>query len=611
MSFLAPLSFLFAATLPVVVVFYLLKRKRVVQRVPSTLLWQRFLAETQASSPFQRLRHNWLLLLQLLLLLLAVLALARPFLAARSEGGRLLVVILDASASMQSEDTPPSRFENARREALKLVESMADSDQMVVLVAGATTEVRQSPTREKTSLRRAINQARATDSPTRLTEALKLAETLVQNSQKPEIHLFSDGAIGSLAEFGSRALPLTFHQLGTGQFNLGVVNLDVRSNPENPAQRAVFATLYNASTNQQASQVELLLDGVIVEVKPVVIPPRETLPVVFLASQEKDGVFKVRLPAKDDLLADNEAQVVSLLPQPTKVLLLTSGNRFLEKALKAHPQVVLTTVESMPTEVGGFDFAILDNVTPTAWPDINMLVFNLAPPGWFESVDTVEAPPVVDWKSGHPLLRFVGFDTIQVAEARKVKLPTWATSLVDTSDAPLIFEGQRNGRKVVWVGFDSLGSTWPLRVAFPIFVANVVEWLNPVAERSEALTIGTGEPFQLAFPPGTASVEVVSPDGGASRRALDPARPVLVYGDTGTRGVYHVKTDSGTLSFAVNLLDANESDTAPRRELALGEYTRVEAAAMLKANVEIWRWLALAALLVLLFEWWFYHRRTA
>ena len=52
MSFLSPLAFLFALSLPAVVVFYLLKRKRVVKLVPSTLLWQKFLAETQASAPW-------------------------------------------------------------------------------------------------------------------------------------------------------------------------------------------------------------------------------------------------------------------------------------------------------------------------------------------------------------------------------------------------------------------------------------------------------------------------------------------------------------------------------------------------------------------------------
>src|SRR5882757_1431775 len=121
MNFLAPLAFAFAASIPVVIVFYLLKRKRVVKLVSSTLLWQKFLAETQASAPFQKLRRNWLLFLQILLLILAVLALSRPFFATKARSSELRVLILDASASMQSTDETPSRFEKARKEALDWV----------------------------------------------------------------------------------------------------------------------------------------------------------------------------------------------------------------------------------------------------------------------------------------------------------------------------------------------------------------------------------------------------------------------------------------------------------------------------------------------------------
>src|SRR5580765_8949625 len=156
MKFLAPAAFLFALTIPVVIVFYLLKRKRVVRLVPSTLLWQKFLAETQASAPFQKLRKNWLLILQLLLLLLAVLAITRPYFATRAKPAGLRVIILDASASMQATDESPSRFEKARAEALKWVDGLKDNldgfkdnDQMVILQAGANTEVRQSATSEK------------------------------------------------------------------------------------------------------------------------------------------------------------------------------------------------------------------------------------------------------------------------------------------------------------------------------------------------------------------------------------------------------------------------------------------------------------------------------
>ena len=144
MSFLSPIAALFALALPVVIVFYLLKRKRVVKLVSSTLLWQKFLADTQASAPFQKLRHNWLLILQLLLLALVVFALMRPFLSGNARESSLRVIILDGSASMQATDEKPSRFEKARAEALQWVNGLRDGEQMMLLLAGANTEVKQS-----------------------------------------------------------------------------------------------------------------------------------------------------------------------------------------------------------------------------------------------------------------------------------------------------------------------------------------------------------------------------------------------------------------------------------------------------------------------------------
>jgi hypothetical protein len=38
--------------------------------------------------------------------------------------------------------------------------------------------------------------------------------------------------------------------VGNRHINVGIVNLDVKSNPDNPAQRAVFATILNASTKR-------------------------------------------------------------------------------------------------------------------------------------------------------------------------------------------------------------------------------------------------------------------------------------------------------------------------------------------------------------------------
>ena len=50
-------------------------------------------------------------------------------------------------------------------------------------------------------------------------------------------------------------------------------------------------------------------------------------------------MFDVSFQTDDDLAMDNQAAKVSLMPQPIRVLLVTSGNRFLERAVASAPQV--------------------------------------------------------------------------------------------------------------------------------------------------------------------------------------------------------------------------------------------------------------------------------
>src|SRR6185436_21146602 len=97
----------------------------------------------------------------------------------------------------------------------------------------------------------------------------------------------------------------------------------------------------------------------------------QTAPQVFKATQAKDGVFTVRLTGKDDLAADNEASIVSLLPKPVNVLLVTKGNRLLEKALRAAANVHLAVASDLTDAGAAFDFVVLDGIEPTAWPKGN------------------------------------------------------------------------------------------------------------------------------------------------------------------------------------------------------------------------------------------------
>lgn len=611
MKFLAPMAFWFAASIPIVILFYLLKRKRVARLVPSTLLWQKFLAETQASAPFQKLRHNWLLILQLLLLILAILALARPYRSSSSSEGTVHVVILDASASMQSTDESPSRFEKARAQALQLVDTIHDNDLMVVLQASANTEVKQSATSEKAALRRALHSAAPSDTPTRLREALKLAETLVKDKRLAEIHLYTDGTVDTLTDFENSGLPVVYHRMGQRGNNVGITSLDVRPNPENPAQRAVFANISNYSSNQHQIQIELRFEDQLLEVKPLTLKPRETSPHAFIAAQTQDGTFHLRIINSDDLPVDNQASVISLLPKPVNVLLVTAGNNLLSKALRVLPNVQLSTQSTLISGSEEFDLVVLDNVTPLVWPTDNVLSFRAAQTNWFDTLSPLETPAIVDWRANHPLLRFVSFDNVQIADALAVKTPSWAVALVDSPQTPLLLAGELGRQRIVWVSFDPLHSTWPLRLSFPIFIANAVEWLNPATINSSQLSIQAGSPFRLAVTESIATAQIQLPDGSQQSWEVNPAKGELIFGNTHKQGVYQVTAGTNQVLFTVNLLDPAESDTTPKEELNFGKYVQVSTSTLRRANLELWRWIAAAGIAILLFEWWYYHKRTA
>src|SRR5437660_5937395 len=101
MNFFNPLSLIWLAPMAgLIVLMYILKLRRRDVVVSSTFLWQQVIRDVQANAPFQKLRKNLLLFLQLLAILLLVLVISRPFWRSKGVGGRTGVIVADNSASM-------------------------------------------------------------------------------------------------------------------------------------------------------------------------------------------------------------------------------------------------------------------------------------------------------------------------------------------------------------------------------------------------------------------------------------------------------------------------------------------------------------------------------
>ena len=75
MHFLTPLGFLLAGLAIPILLLYMLKLRRRQVQVSSTFLWVQLLRDQQANAPWQKLKRNLLLILQLLILAALVIAL--------------------------------------------------------------------------------------------------------------------------------------------------------------------------------------------------------------------------------------------------------------------------------------------------------------------------------------------------------------------------------------------------------------------------------------------------------------------------------------------------------------------------------------------------------
>ena len=123
-----------------IVLMYILKLRRRDVVVSSTFLWSQVIRDVQANSPFQKLRKNLLLLLQLIIASLVIFALAKPFFRSIAMGGRNIVIVVDTSASMSATDVSPSRIEVAKTKAHAIVRQMRPGDQVMVLSAHSRPE---------------------------------------------------------------------------------------------------------------------------------------------------------------------------------------------------------------------------------------------------------------------------------------------------------------------------------------------------------------------------------------------------------------------------------------------------------------------------------------
>jgi len=617
MSFLTPLALLSAAIIgPIIVAMYLLKLRREDRQVSSTFLWQRIVRDVEANAPWQKLRRNLLLLLQLLLLALLALALARPFFRTTGIAGRNLIVIVDRSASMQATDVVPSRLEAAKQQAVDLIDQLPDGGRATVIAAGGQMEVPVAATTDRRQLRDAIDGITARNGGgSDLAQALTLAAALSSREADSEVAIISDGNVSFPPEI---KMPATVRYFPIGQRRENVAISAVALQPS-AAGQTLFAQATNYAPSAATRRMDIYLDDTLFNAYNLTLDPnREQSIVVEVPAQVRKAEARlVDESSTDALPADDRGYAVSTAGEGTNVRLISPGNRFLETALGLLPSVKTTLV---PTNTATFTetaaqvpLTILDAVVPATLPPGNL--FFIAPPrstDYFSITGQIDFPALRPAAGDEPLLKDVKLSEVSVRVANKIAPGAWARVVVDGDGGPILLAGEKDGRRIVVLAFDLHDSDLPLQVAFPLLLSNIVGYLAP-GSGVEAAQLAPGQPLALQIDPSITAVRVTRPDGQVV--PLEAKSGQAIYADTDTLGAYVVEQFLGEKliarqRFAVNLFSKEESTIAPQSELKIQQTSGLQQATAGErvGRQEFWRWLAVIALVVLVIEWLVYQR---
>ncbi len=645
-----------AIIIPPLVLLYFLKLRRRTQPIASTLLWKRSVEDLRANTPFQKLRRNLLLLLQLLALVLLALAVMQPQIQAGRRSGGKNVVLVDCSGSMSAQDGGDgrSRLEEAKRRARELIEAIygrglfsQSAGQTMVIAFSDRAEVISPFTDSRPQLLAAIDRIQPTHGGSRIGDALTLARAYTTNVD-PEaagqigdpaaLELFSDGRIQDLADQVLRGETLTYHPIGSPDAdNVAFTAISIERPYDRPTAVEVFAAIANFNEQPVTADIQLSVDGTARAIEEIAIGAAERDAASgLLVPRRQDVLFRpFELPGgavievanlrADALAADNAVRLVVPPPRRLAVALVGSSGFLLTTVLEGIGLIQsLASLEPAEFEqraqsgsIDDYDVVIFDNFAPPAglMPPGRYLTFGVTPP--LEGLNDYgegKGQLVLDVDDQSPLFRFVNLEQLFISKSRLIQPAEGVRVLAEGSAGPVVVAVERGATQAVCVTFDPLDSNWPFQRGFVTFIVNAVDYLGHAGEAASEGSLGPGEALTALLPAGADKVKLLLP-GSADPidvPAADPA--VWSWGPIRLSGVYQLTWESGgedqVRLFAVNPPGDPEGDVRTAEKILARETGVAVAAAGGRDYMPLWPWAVGLCLAVMMLEWWVYHRKA-
>lgn len=548
MSLVHPLALLWFLPLAAgLVLLYMLRMKRHDFRVPALFLWPKRTEDVRANSFFQKPRFSPLFWLQLLVLALLTLALAKPQIRQEGLSGGVTVFVLDTSASMSATDVRPSRFGAAQELVRKAIETLRPGERIALIEAGPEARVVFPLQNDPANQKRLLSGVEATDADADLSQALRLAAALVGTRPGARIVLLSDGVADPIRDFSPGKAQFVFQAIGTEDRNARISALGVRDGK-------VYVEAENTGGAAISGQLKVEVDGRLLDSQRLTLGPgQSTGKTLALPSDGK--TVSAQISVEDLLRADNFAFAPVSDAGRLRVLLITQGNLFLERALVLDPRVTLDRATALPLNRGvEHDVVFFDAIPETPVRAPRVVNFGAAGSPWLTLRGAEESATAQLDLEPQRILAGVDLTGVFLGRTQKVELRAGAESVADSTAGPLVVRTP-NGLVTT---FALLESDFPLTVGFPIFIANLIDALSPQsgqapiqARPGRTMTIATNSPATLITPSSTA-LKLVPNDGTLLLRTLNKV------------GSYTLETREGRRPILVSMSSPTESRIAPQ-----------------------------------------------
>ncbi len=608
-------AWLFALLAPLII-FYFLKLRRPRMEIPSLALWRQVINDQRVNSPFQRFKRNLLLLFQILLLTSLALAAMQPFWASGAKSADYLPILIDCSASMAALDSAggQSRLDEAKQKVRGLIDNLLPSQRIALIAVHSSARRLTDFTDNKRLLHEALDQLAVSQVPSRLEDGLRMAQAMARTVRIESVLFLSDGNVPAQIDF-ELPFKLNYQRLREPGTNVGITDFNAR---RTSTGWEVFARLEGSERAKGSVEVDLLQDGQVVGHETAVVAAGKAERLVFRlnTAQAVSLELKIKSDEFDSLAVDNTAYLDLPEPRPLTV--------FCPPELKAyrHALRALEDIDLFPGDAGNtpakVDLRFTDQVEP-AGPEAAVTVHVGVIPDDLAALVTVETglAEVVDWTRTAPLLQHVQLFDVQIADnplsqpdvgERDYELAGYEI-LAQGRTGPLILEKPGDGKLDYFLLFHTDRSSLPYRVGFPILISNAVQIALQSSALSESRGLPTGVLPPLRGEP-ESSYHITGPQ--TSESMVSDKLGVLSGVPAPVVGRYTV-THGGTTvgSFGVSLLSASETTLASVEKLQFPEVAVSAEAPMVKSDTPLWSWLALAGLVLLLVEWWYFQRRPS